>query len=126
MRLGKLLHEHAKSGRLPGVTKVEGAPEIPGQRSADYRFTLDDGRVVSADLYQPESTNVRSITAHIMQKSGQATVVIVELGRGHSSQIEAEETTQIAQMVIETPGHTIHRILVIKDNRVRADRLRAI
>ena len=125
VRLGKFLHDRAKSGRLPGVNKVEGAPELPGQRSGDYRFTLDDGRVISADLYQPESTNARSIAANIIQKSGQAAVIVVELGRVESGQIGDQEATQVAQEVLDTPGHTINRIIIIRNDKIIVDRPRS-
>jgi hypothetical protein len=126
VRLGALLHDLAKTGHLPGVKQVEGTPELPGRRSGDYRFILNDGRVIAADLYQPESANVRSIAANIMQKSGQATVVIIELGRGNSDQLGDAAAIHIAQSVLETPGHTIQRVLVIKHNVRLADRFRAL
>ena len=125
VRLGTFLQHCAVAGRLPGVKAVEGAPEVPGQRSGDYRFILDDGRVLSADLYQPVSANTRSIAAHVMQKSGQATVVVLELGRGNSDRIGVREATHMVQEILDTPGHTINRLLVIRHGVIIVDSSRA-
>ena len=126
VRLGTFLHRRALAGDLPGVRTVAGAPEVPGQRSGDYRFVLHDGRVVSVDLYQPESTNTRSIAMHIMQKSGQAMVIVIELGRRRSGHIGDEEATHMVQEILATPGHTINRIMVIRDEMIIVDTSQAI
>ncbi len=39
---------------------------------------------------------------------------------------EADGAEQIAQSVLETPGQTIQRMLVIKGNVIRADRFRVL
>ena len=71
------------------------------------------------------SANTRSIAAHIMQKSGQATVVVIALGRGNSDRIGVQEATHMVQEVLDTPGHTINRVLVIRDDGSIADHSRA-
>jgi peptidoglycan hydrolase-like protein with peptidoglycan-binding domain len=121
IRIGKLLNGKAKSGELPGVVKVEGAAEVPGARSADYRFTDSVGNVTSADLYQPESGNPRSIASNIIEKSGQADTVVVELGKGKSAQISDQAAQEMAKSVVDTPGHSIDRVIVIRNSEIVCD-----
>ena len=72
VKLGEMLHGDAQGGGLKGVKSVEGAAEsgVKGQKSGDYRFTLDDGRVVSADRYAPESGRIANIGNNAIKKSG--------------------------------------------------------
>jgi hypothetical protein len=122
--IGKLLNKEAHGGRLPGVNAVEGAPEAPAgtkTRSGDYRFTKPDGSKSAADLYQPESGNARSIETAIFKKSGQAETAVIELGRGNSGTLTQADAETIAANVIRTPGHSITRVIVIKDGKIIFD-----
>jgi hypothetical protein len=120
---GELLHNKAQSGELPGIRAVEGAPEAPkGKgRSADYRFVKDNGDKVSADVHHPESDNLKSIQSNIYEKSGQANVVVVELGRGKSGQIDTNAAQAMAKQVVSTSGLSIDRVIVIKEGNIIAD-----
>ncbi len=121
IRIGELLDNKAQAGELSGAIRVEGAAEIPGARSADYRFIHPDGSETSADLMQPQTRRIRSITQNIIEKSGQATIVVVELGMGESSQIEVDAAASMAENVISTPDHSINRVIVIKDGEIIVD-----
>jgi hypothetical protein len=123
VRLGELLHGEAQGGKLKGIRSVEGAAEsgVPGVRSGDYRFTLADGRVISADRYAPTSGRIENIADSVMQKSGQAEVVVIELGGGRTAAFGAAEARQIAQRVFNTPGHGIQRVIVVKDGTILVD-----
>ena len=120
VRLGELLDQKAQAGELGDVKRVEGAAEVKGQRSGDYRLQRSDGSQVAADLYQPESGNPRSIASNIIEKSGQAETVVVELGRGRSGGITTEQATSMAKSVVQTPGHGVRRVIVIKDGKIIA------
>jgi hypothetical protein len=124
IRLGELLHGEAQGGGLKGVKSVEGAAEsgVKGQRSGDYRFTLGDGRVVSADKYTPGSGRIENIADAVMTKSGQAEIVVIELGSGKTAGFGAAEACQIADYVATTPGHSIKRVVVVKDGKILVDR----
>lgn len=121
IRIGELLDNKAQAGELSGAIRVEGAAEIPGARSADYSFIHPDGSETSADLMQPQTRRIRSITQNIIEKSGQATIVVVELGMGESSQIEVDAAASMAENVISTPDHSINRVIVIKDGEIIVD-----
>lgn len=95
--------------------------EIPGQRSGDYRFTLPDGSQISADLYQPESRRIYSIASNIIDKSSQTEIVVLELGKGSSDLITIEDVQEMAQSVINTPDHSINRLIIIKDSEIIVD-----
>jgi hypothetical protein len=113
VRVGEFLDREAQAGRVPRVDRVEGAAETPGARSGDYRFKHPDGSETPADLYQPESGNPRSISSNIVEKSGQAETVVVELGAGNSGQITDEQARSMAEDVINTPDHSVNRLIVI-------------
>jgi len=120
------LDKLAQGGEIQNVKRVVGAPETPDLRSGDYRFVHSDGSVSSADLLQPKSGKLvghpqdfaRKI---ITEKSGQAQTVIVRL-RGKLARIDSIEAEAIAKEVLRTPGHTIDRIVFVKDDRVLVDR----
>jgi Contact-dependent growth inhibition CdiA C-terminal domain len=119
--IGELLDNKAQAGELSGTIRVEGAAEIPGARSGDYRFIHPDGSETSADLMQPQTRRIRSIAQNIIEKSGQAAIVVVELGMGESSQIEVDAAASMAENVISTPDHSINRVIVIKDGEIIVD-----
>jgi hypothetical protein len=121
VRIGQLLHNQAQAGELPRVIRVEGAAEIPGTRSADYRFFHPDATQTSADLMQPQTRRTRSLAQNIIEKDGQAEIVVVELGIGDSALLEVDEVQSMAQGVINTPGHSIDRIIIIKDSQIIVD-----
>jgi hypothetical protein len=121
IRVGEFLNDKAQAGELPGVTGVEGAAEIPGTRSGDYRFIHPDGSQTSADLMQPQTRRSRSIAQNIIEKDGQAEIVVVELGIGDSSGIGVDAAQSMAESVIATPGHSINRIIIIKDSQIIVD-----
>jgi hypothetical protein len=121
VRIGQLLHNQAQTGELPRVIRVEGAAEIPGTRSADYRFFHPDGSQTPADLMQPQTRRTRSLAQNIIEKDGQAEIVVVELGIGDSAVLEVDEVQRMAQGVINTPGHSIDRIIIIKDSQIVID-----
>ena len=118
IEIGQMLHDSAESGALPGYTKVYGAPELTGQRSGDYRFVTETGLEVSADLMQPTSGNPRSIALNIIEKSGQAEIVVVELGAGKSIQITTVQAKKMADDVVSTPGHSIKQVIIVKDKTI--------
>jgi hypothetical protein len=124
IKLGEMLHGDAQGGSLKGVKSVEGAAEsgVKGQRSGDYRFTLDDGRVVSADRYAPESGRIENIAVSVIRKSGQAEIVVIEFGAGKTAGFGATEAGQIADHLATTPGHSIKRLIVVKDGKILLDR----
>ncbi len=117
---GALLNSKAQAGELPGVSRVEGAP-VGKVRSGDYRFVKPDGTKLSADLAEPKTTNTSSIVGNIYQKSGQAQAVVVKLGEGTSGQLSDAQAASIAHDVIRTPGHSIDRVIVIKNGTVVVD-----
>ncbi len=120
-RVGQMLDAEAQAGKLPGVKRVEGAAEIKSQRSGDYRFEGADGKKVPGDLYEPQGSKPENIFSNIIDKSGQAETVVVELGGGKSGEITAEAAKQIARSVLDTPGHGIRRIIFIKDGVIIVD-----
>ena len=121
IRIGEMLNERAQTGKLSNVDSVEGAIEIPGKRSGDYRFNHTDKSRTSADLYQPESGNPDSIWGNIIEKGGQAETVIVELGKGKSGSISYEAAADMANAVVNQPATSIKRIIVIKNGRIIFD-----
>jgi hypothetical protein len=114
LRIGALLQR-----TLP--QDVSGAPEVVGARSGDYRLTYPDGTVTSADLYQPRSGSTNNILSHIMDKSGQAKIVIVEFGAGQSASLGSTEAEAIAADLFSTPGHSIERVIFIKGDTIIFD-----
>lgn len=78
IRVGEFLNNKAQAGELPDVTQVEGAAEIPGTRSGDYRFIHPDGNQTSADLMQLQTRRTRSIAQNIIEKDSQ---IIVDMSR---------------------------------------------
>lgn len=127
---GAFLDSKAQAGELKGVSRVRGAPEKKGKnqpgtkgknRSADYRFEKPDGTEISVDLAEPETVNTSSIVTSIIKKSGQATIVVVKLGKGISGQLSIEQLTTIAHDVLRTPGHDIARVIVRKDDVILLD-----
>lgn len=122
IQIGEMLNDDAQSGQLKGVKSVEGAAEITGQRSGDYRFTLDDCRVVSADKYTPGSGRIDNIADAVMTKSGQAEIVVIEFGTGKTANFGAAEAGRIADYVLKTPDHSIKRVIVVKDGQILLDR----
>lgn len=121
IKVGEFLDQKAQSGQLPEVTRVEGAAEIRGTRSGDYRFIDANGKQTSADLFQPQSANPRSISQNIIAKSGQADTVVVELGPGRSSEIKVDEARIMANDVINTPDHGVNRVIVVKNGQIIVD-----
>jgi hypothetical protein len=121
IRVGEFLNDKAQTGELSDVTQVEGAAEIPGTRSGDYRFIHPDGSQTSADLMQPQTRRTRSIAQNIIEKDGQAEIVVVELGIGESSAIGVDAAQSMAESVLTTPGHRINRIIIIKDGQIIVD-----
>jgi hypothetical protein len=121
IRVGEFLNDKAQAGELPDVTQVEGAAEIPGTRSGDYRFIHPNGSQTSADLMQPQTRRTRSIAQNIIEKDGQAEIVVVDLGIGESRAIEVDAAQSMAESVITTPGHSINRIIIIKDGQIIVD-----
>lgn len=121
VRVGEYLDGEAQADRLPRAARVEGAGEIPGEPSGDYRFIEADGTRTAADLYQPESGNPGSISRNIIEKGRQAQTVVVELGAGQSGQIDAEGARSMAQSVMDTPDHGVDRVIVIKDSQIIVD-----
>ncbi len=124
IRIGEFLGRKALSGELPGVARVEGSAEVLNKRSGDYRFILADGSQTSADLMQPETSNTRSIAINIINKSEQAEIVVVELGRGENATIVLERAITMAEAVIATPGHEVERVIVVKESKIIVDRSR--
>jgi hypothetical protein len=102
--------------------EVWGAPEVKGQRSGDYRFELSDGSVVQADLYQPQTGNLDNLSDHIMEKSGQCKVAVVEFGAGKTATMDVREAKQIADDVLGTPGHGVERLIFVKNDQIILDR----
>jgi hypothetical protein len=117
---GAFLNDAARAGKIKGVSRVEGAPEMD-VRSGDYRFVKPDGTKVGADLYEPRTMNTRSIVANIYEKSGQAEVAVVRLGEGTSGQLSVAQAESIARDVIATPGHSIARVIVLKGGQIIVD-----
>lgn len=112
--IGRLLND-----QLPET--VSGAPEEPGRRSADYRFMTAEGEVRSADLYQPRSSSPENIADHVMDKSGQAGIVVIEFGAGHTRQMGLLEAEHITAYVHGTPGHSIERLIFVRGNSILLD-----
>jgi hypothetical protein len=122
---GAFLDGEAQAGKLERVSRVEGAAETKGQgRSGDYRLVKPDGTKTSADLAEPQSTNTNSIVSNIYQKSGQTNAVVIRLGKGTSGQLSIDQAKAIAHDVLRTPGHSIDRVLVIKDGVIIVDSAR--
>jgi hypothetical protein len=70
---------------------------------------------------QPQTRRTRSLAQNIIEKDGQAEIVVVELGVGDSALVEVDEVQRRAQGVINTPGHSIDRIITIKDSQIIVD-----
>jgi hypothetical protein len=121
---GTFLDVKAQIGELKGVSRVEGAAEVKGEPSADYRFVKPDGTKLRADLSEPQTTNTKSIVTSIFKKSRQANVSVVKLGRGTSGQLSIEQTNSIARDVTTTPGISIDRVIIIKDGKIIVDETR--
>jgi hypothetical protein len=121
IKIGEFLNRQAQLGQLSGVIRVEGAVEIPGSRSGDYRFIHPDGSQTSADLMQPQSKRTRSIAQNIIEKSNQAKIVVIELARGESNQITIDQVQNMADGVLSTPDCGIIRIIIIKSNHIIVD-----
>ncbi|HEY8735631.1 MAG TPA: hypothetical protein VIO62_01160 [Candidatus Dormibacteraeota bacterium] len=113
-RVGEMLNKE-----LPET--VSGAAETPNARSGDYRFQGADGTVKSGDLYQPQSGSVDNIRANIIEKTGQAQVVVVEFGAGKTAPFGTAEAAAIAKDVLGTPGHSIERVIFVKDGAIIYD-----
>lgn len=71
---------------------------------------------------QPQT---RSLAQNIIEKDGQAEIVVVELGIGDSALLELDEVQRMARGAIDTPGHSIDRIIIIKDAQIIVDVLRS-
>jgi hypothetical protein len=111
-------------GLLPGIRRVEGGALGPAGvkgRRGDYDFIRTDGTVIKGDLYEPTQDAVSKIVSQIYSKSGQADVVVVQLGSGSSGAITATGARQIASDVLSTPGHGIRRVIVRSGPRTLAD-----
>ncbi len=117
---GTFLDTRAQAGKLKGVSRVEGAPELK-VRSGDYRFVRPDGTKIRADLVEPRTTNTSSIVTSIFKKSGQAEVAVVRLGEGTSGELSAAQAESIARDVVSTPGITINRVIVTKGSEIIVD-----
>lgn len=113
--IGKMLHE-----KLP--EKVSGAPTKSDGRSGDYRFEGPDGKIRSADLYEPTSGSTRNITDSIIRKSGQAEIVVVKFGDDKTAKFGVPEATTISNDVLRTPGHSITRTIFVKNNVIILDK----
>lgn len=127
MRIGKMLDELAQAGRLPGVSRVRGAPPSKGggPRSGDYRMTDATGQEARGDLYEPRTNKPDNIATNIREgKSGQADIAIVKLGEGQSAQLGVAEAKRIGRDVVDTPDHSVRRVIVIKDDKIIADESR--
>jgi hypothetical protein len=118
---GTFLDVKAQIGELKGVSRVEGAAEVKGKRSGDYRFVKPDGAKLRADLSEPQTTNTKSIVTAIFKKSGQADVSVVKLGGGTSGQLSIEQANSIARDVTTTPGISIDRVIIVKDGKIIVD-----
>jgi len=79
--VGEFLNDMAQSDLLGGVKSVKGAPiaKAKGVRSGDYRFTMDDGRVVPADLLEMSTDKPANGAQAIANKFDQADTVVVKL-----------------------------------------------
>ena len=76
---------------------------------------------VPADRYGPETGSIINLRSHIIDKSTQARIVVVEFGKGGTAGFGAKEAKELAGRVFNTPGHTISRIIVIKNGAVLVD-----
>jgi hypothetical protein len=122
IRVGTLLDTKAQAGGLKEFTRVEGAAEISGQPSGDYRFTQPDGTKVPGDLYQPRIKNVNNIFDAILAKGRQGKIVVVELGEGESGAITADQATELADSVVKQPDSGVRRVIVVKGDTIVADK----
>jgi Domain of unknown function (DUF4157) len=118
---GEMLDSMAQAGTLKGASRVEGATEISGHRSGDYRIEKPDGTKISADLYEPESASVNSIVSNVFKKSGQADAVVIKLGKGESGRLSIDDANTIARDVLRTPDQSISRVIVEKGGVVIVD-----
>ena len=121
--VGAFLDARAQSGKLRGVKRVEGAPEIRGSKSGDYRFVQPDGLRISADLYETQSNDPRSIVSSVITKKGkgQAEIAVIWLGEGRSNEVSVADAQTIAHDVVRTPGHSLSRVIVIKGGQIVVD-----
>ncbi len=125
-QVGRALNHEAQKGRLPGIKRVEGGVK-PKQnvkgRKGDYDFFTTDGRSIKADLYQPSNPTgkLESITAKVFEKSGQAEIVVVQVGRGSTRKITESEARKIAQDIVGTPDQGIRRVIIRWEGQILAD-----
>jgi hypothetical protein len=125
IRVGRTLNSLAARGRIHGVSRVEGWPEIKGAKSPDYRFFDSQGKATIADLYEPE-TNELIGSPHNMarkiieEKGGQTEVVVIEL-RDHFTKIGPEEAREGAELIFKTDNHGIKRVIFIKHDKIMID-----
>ncbi|MFL9454178.1 hypothetical protein AB0758_24170 [Tolypothrix bouteillei VB521301_2] len=115
------MDKKAQAGELPETVRVEGAAEVPGTRSGDYRFVKPDANRISADLIQPQVAEGSKIVQKVIDKGNQAEIVVVELGQGNSGQVGVNEAVRVAQDVFSTPDHGVNRVIFIKDGKIIVD-----
>jgi hypothetical protein len=128
-QIGSELNQQAQQGRLKGIQRVEGGegpkPGIKG-RKGDYDFVTKDGRTVKGDLHEPITDKVKSLQSNIYEKSGQAEIVVVQVGKGASHTIPDAELRTMAQQVVETDGLSINRVIVRRGKDTVIDAQRAV
>jgi hypothetical protein len=119
--VGTKLDALAQKGQLRDVTRVEGAPELRGDRSGDYRLVRMNGSRTQADLYEPETAPIENIPGNITDKNKQAETVIVDIGHGQYSRWDEVPCRQISKTVFDTPGHRISRMIFYRRGAVVLD-----
>jgi hypothetical protein len=124
-QLGQFLHGEAQQGRLRGIRAVEGAPEsrVPGVQSGDYRFTLENGDVISADRYAAKSGRLDNIAANALEKADQAQVVVIEFGEEKTANFGKVEAQTVADSILDT-SQRIRRVIVVKSKEILVDATR--
>jgi hypothetical protein len=106
---------------------VYGSPEqFPGMPSGDYRFVSREGRVTSADLFEPNSASVGSVVANVIKKGSQpdfpqAEIVVVRFGNGDTADMGVDAARQIARDVFATPNHDVSRLIFVKGGEILLD-----
>jgi hypothetical protein len=126
-QVGRQLNQAAQVGQLRGIKRVEGGElgKVGAKgRKGDYDFVRTDGTVLKGDLYEPTQSDVKKITSQIFSKSGQADIVVVQLGSGASWKLNSAAATQIAQDVLKTPGLSIQRVIVREGRNTLVDMAR--
>ena len=68
--------------------------------------------------YQPGGARVANIADNVIAKSGQAQTVVIEFGAGGTAKFGATEAAAVAEHVLTTPGHSISRVIVVKDGKI--------